>query len=65
MLYAQLIVSYTACPGGGDQYPRSVRNRVVNLPSNPSLPNLISWFLVKQQVLDAELVEHGGKCCRK
>ena len=39
--------------------PRYADNLIINLPSIPSLPNLISQFIINQQGFDVDFGEHG------
>ncbi len=39
--------------------PRYADNLIINLPTVPSLQNLISQFLINQQGLDVDFGEHG------
>ena len=41
------------------EHPGYAGNLIINLPPIPSLPNLISQFLINQQGFDVDLGEHG------
>ena len=42
-----------------DYPPRQPGGQIINLPNTPSLPNLISQFLINQQGFDIDFGEHG------
>jgi hypothetical protein len=42
------------------EYPGYTGGLIVCFASIPSLPNLISQFLINQQGFDVDLGEHGG-----
>jgi hypothetical protein len=41
--------------------PGYASNLIINLPLIPSLPNLISQFLIDQQSFDVDFGEHGQR----